>query len=95
VSASARPSLSTTVRSGGGNVGVDIIREAPADGHTLFMGSATFIVHPLLYKARYVPTRDFSTITQVTSQPYVLDRASRRRRKNRQGAGGLYQGQSE
>jgi tripartite-type tricarboxylate transporter receptor subunit TctC len=29
-------------------------------------------VHPLLYKARYVPTRDFSTITQVTSQPYVL-----------------------
>jgi tripartite-type tricarboxylate transporter receptor subunit TctC len=57
---------------GGGNVGVDIIREAPADGHTLFMGSATFIVHPLLYKARYVPTRDFSTITQVTSQPYVL-----------------------
>ena len=60
-------------RPGGcGNVGVDIIREAPADGHTLFMGSATFIVHPLLYKARYVPTRDFSTITQVTSQPYVL-----------------------
>lgn len=57
---------------GGGNVGVDIIREAPADGHTLFMGSATFIVHPLLYKARYMPTRDFSTITQVTSQPYVL-----------------------
>ncbi|MFZ9528238.1 MAG: Bug family tripartite tricarboxylate transporter substrate binding protein [Burkholderiales bacterium] len=57
---------------GGGNVGVDIIREAPADGHTLFMGSATFIVRPLLYKARYVPTRDFSTITQVTSQPYVL-----------------------
>lgn len=57
---------------GGGNVGVDIMREAPADGHTLFMGSATFVVHPLLYKARYVPTRDFSTITQVTTQPYVL-----------------------
>ena len=57
---------------GGGNVGVDIIREAPADGHTLFMGSATFVIHPLLYKARYVPTRDFLAITQVTSQPYVL-----------------------
>lgn len=57
---------------GGGNVGVDIMREAPADGHTLFMGSATFVIHPLLYKARYVPTRDFTAITQVTSQPYVL-----------------------
>jgi len=57
---------------GGGNVGVDIMREAPADGHTLFMGSATFVIHPLLYKARYVPTRDFLAITQVTSQPYVL-----------------------
>ena len=57
---------------GGGNVGVDIMREAPADGHTLFMGSATFVIHPLLYKARYVPTRDFTAITQVTRQPYVL-----------------------
>lgn len=57
---------------GGGNVGVDIMREAPADGHTLFMGSATFVIHPLLYKARYVPTRDFAAITQVTRQPYVL-----------------------
>jgi tripartite-type tricarboxylate transporter receptor subunit TctC len=57
---------------GGGNVGIDILREAPADGHTLFMGSATFVIHPLLYKARYVPTRDFAPITQVTRQPYVL-----------------------
>ena len=57
---------------GGNNVGVDIMREATADGHTLFMGSATFVIHPLLYKPRYVPTRDFMAITQVTSQPYVL-----------------------
>lgn len=57
---------------GGGNVGVDIMRQAPADGYTLFMGSATFVIHPLLYKARYVPTRDFIGITQVTRQPYVL-----------------------
>lgn len=57
---------------GGGNVAIDIIRQAPADGHTLFMGSATFVIHPLLYKARYVPMRDFTAITQVTRQPYVL-----------------------
>jgi tripartite-type tricarboxylate transporter receptor subunit TctC len=36
------------------------------------MGSATFVIHPLLYKARYVPTRDFMAITQVSRQPYVL-----------------------
>jgi tripartite-type tricarboxylate transporter receptor subunit TctC len=36
------------------------------------MGSATFVIHPLLYQARYVPTRDFTAITQVTRQPYVL-----------------------
>lgn len=57
---------------GSGNVAIDIMRQAPADGHTLFMGSATFVIHPLLYKARYVPTRDFTAITQVTRQPYVL-----------------------
>ncbi len=56
----------------GGNVAIDIMRQAPADGHTLFMGSATFVIHPLLYRARYVPTRDFTAITQVTRQPYVL-----------------------
>lgn len=57
---------------GGGNVGVDISREAPPDGHTLFMGSATFVIHPLLYAARYSPTRDFTAISQVSRQPYVL-----------------------
>lgn len=57
---------------GGGNVGVDIMRQSPPDGHTLFMGSATFVIHPLLYAARYVPTRDFTPISQVTRQPYVL-----------------------
>ncbi|MCE3000378.1 MAG: Bug family tripartite tricarboxylate transporter substrate binding protein [Betaproteobacteria bacterium] len=57
---------------GGGAIGAEITRDAPKDGHTLLMGSATFVIHPLLYPARYSPTRDYSTITQVTRQPYVL-----------------------
>lgn len=57
---------------GGGAIGAEMTKEAPKDGHTLLMASATFVIHPLLYPARYVPTRDYATITQVTRQPYVL-----------------------
>lgn len=57
---------------GGGAIGAEITREAPKDGHTLLMASATFVIHPLLYPARYVPTKDYAAITQVTRQPYVL-----------------------
>ncbi len=57
---------------GGGAIGAEITKDAPKDGHTLLMGSATFVIHALLYPARYVPSRDYATITQVTRQPYVL-----------------------
>lgn len=57
---------------GGGAIGAEMTKDAPKDGHTLLMASATFVIHPLLYPARYVPTRDYATITQVTRQPYVL-----------------------
>lgn len=57
---------------GGGAIGAEITKEAPKDGYTLLMASATFVIHPLLYPARYVPTRDYATISQVTRQPYVL-----------------------
>jgi len=57
---------------GGGSIGAEILKEAPKDGHTLMMGSTTLVIHPLLYKARYAPLRDFAPITQVTRQPYVL-----------------------
>lgn len=57
---------------GGGSIGALITKEAPKDGHTLLMASATFVIHPLLYKANYAPIRDYTPITQVTRQPYVL-----------------------
>lgn len=57
---------------GGGSIGAEILKESPRDGHTLMMGSTTLVIHPLLYKARYAPLRDFAPITQVTRQPYVL-----------------------
>lgn len=57
---------------GGGAIGAEITKEAPKDGHTLLMASATFVIHPLLYPARYRPTTEYTAITQVTRQPYVL-----------------------
>ncbi len=57
---------------GGGAIAFELTKEAPKDGHTLVLGSASFLINHLLYPARYVPTRDFATITQLTRQPSVL-----------------------
>jgi len=57
---------------GGGSIGAELAASAPADGYTLIMMSATSVIHPLLYKARYDTARDFSPVSQVTSQPYII-----------------------
>jgi tripartite-type tricarboxylate transporter receptor subunit TctC len=57
---------------GGGSIGAELAASAPPDGYTLIMMSATSVIHPLLYKARYDTSRDFAAISQVTSQPYVI-----------------------
>jgi len=56
----------------GGSIGAELAARADPDGHTLLMASASFVVHPLLYRARYDPLRDFVPISQVSRQPYVL-----------------------
>ncbi len=56
----------------GGAIGAEMVATAPPDGYTLLMVSASFVVHPLLYRARYDPLRDFTPVTQASSQPYVL-----------------------
>src|SRR5688572_21837306 len=38
---------------GGGSIGAELAASAPPDGYTLIMMSATSVIHPLLYKARY------------------------------------------
>jgi tripartite-type tricarboxylate transporter receptor subunit TctC len=58
---------------GGGAVGAELAASAPADGYTLLMISASAVIRPLMYKgSRYSITRDFTAISQITSQPYVL-----------------------
>ena len=58
---------------GGGAVGAELAASAPPDGYTLLMMSASGVIRPLMYEgSRYSATRDFTAISQVTTQPYVL-----------------------
>jgi len=58
----------------GSQVALDILASASPDGHTLMMISATTVVYPLLYasQSRFDIVRDFTPVSQVTAQGYVL-----------------------
>ena len=55
-------------------IGAEMVARAPADGYTLLLSSeTTFAVNPALTsKLPYHPERDFSPISLLTTQPYVL-----------------------
>ncbi|AGW89037.1 MULTISPECIES: Bug family tripartite tricarboxylate transporter substrate binding protein [Cupriavidus] len=58
----------------GGNVGLDAVAKAPADGYTIGLGqTANLAINPALYpKMPFDPLKDFAPITTVASQPVVL-----------------------
>lgn len=57
---------------GGGTIGVELAASAHPDGYSLIMLSATSVIRPLLYSARYDILRDLAPISQVSAQPYLL-----------------------
>jgi tripartite-type tricarboxylate transporter receptor subunit TctC len=59
---------------GNGDIGMLIVAQAPADGHTIVLGYiANLAIAPSLQaKMPYDPTRDFAPITQPASSPNVL-----------------------
>ena len=60
-------------RPGAGSLnGLEILSTSAPDGHTLMMISATTVVYPILYKSRFDILRDFTPVSQVTAQGYVL-----------------------
>jgi tripartite-type tricarboxylate transporter receptor subunit TctC len=60
-------------RPGAGSlIGLEILANAAPDGYTLMMISATTVVYPILYKSRFDMLRDFTPVSQVSAQGYVL-----------------------
>lgn len=57
---------------GGGSIGAELTARAAADGYTIMLASSAFVLHSLLYPARYDPLRDFAPVTEVVQHPYVL-----------------------
>jgi tripartite-type tricarboxylate transporter receptor subunit TctC len=57
---------------GGGSLGAEIARAAPPDGYTMILMSASAVIHPLLYPAKYDMLNDYIALSQITQQPYVL-----------------------
>ena len=56
----------------GSQLALEILAGAEPSGYTVMMISATTVVHPLLYKARFDVLRDFVPVSQVTQQGYNL-----------------------
>jgi tripartite-type tricarboxylate transporter receptor subunit TctC len=58
----------------GGNIGLDVVAKAAADGYTIGMGqTANLAINPSLYpKLPFDPAKDFAPITLVAEQAQVL-----------------------
>jgi tripartite-type tricarboxylate transporter receptor subunit TctC len=57
----------------GGTVGTAVVAKAPADGHTLAIGTtSTHAVGPATLKVAFDPVIGFAPITLVAETPYVL-----------------------
>jgi len=58
----------------GGNLGVDTVAKAPADGYTLVMGqTSNLAINPTLYaKLPYDPVKDLSPVALVATSPLVI-----------------------
>ena len=58
----------------GGRIGAELVAKAPADGHTLLIGtSSLMVVAPALYaKLPYDTVKDFSPVSLLGSAAYVL-----------------------
>lgn len=56
-----------------GNIAAEIVAKAPADGYTLLISTASHVINPSLFsRLNYDPIKDFTPITQLTSQPYIV-----------------------
>ena len=57
----------------GGNIGMGLVADAPADGYTIAVVSSSFVVNPTLYaKIPYDPYKSFVPVTNIAASPNVF-----------------------
>lgn len=56
----------------GGNIGVDNVAKAPADGYTIGLQTVSLAINPSLYKMPYDTLKDLAPIGMVASSQHVL-----------------------
>jgi tripartite-type tricarboxylate transporter receptor subunit TctC len=57
----------------GGVIGADLAAKAPADGHTIVLGSpGSMTINPHLHRVPYDTLRDFAPISLATISPFTL-----------------------
>lgn len=69
-----RPVTVLNMPGAGGNIGVDHVAKAPADGYTLVLsGDAALVVNPSIYESMpFDPQRDLAPVSQVAVTPNLL-----------------------
>jgi len=70
----AQPVIVDNRAGAGGEIGMEIAAQAPADGYTMVIGAgSTLAVRPMMpRKPRYDAINDFTPITLMSSAPYVV-----------------------
>ena len=56
----------------GGSIGTAAGVNAPSDGYTLTLISASYTVHPSVYKLKFDPITDIAPIIQVSQGPFLI-----------------------
>ena len=55
-----------------GTLGAESVARAPADGHTIVIGTASLMMAPNFYKLSYDVAKDFAPVSLVATTPWIL-----------------------
>jgi len=72
-SALGQPVVIENKAGAGGNIGLDAIAKAAADGHTIGLGTSSMSINPALYRrVPYDPVQDFTPVHLTYAMPHAL-----------------------